>query len=116
MSVFPKISPFRGVRYNLDRIKDVSLVGGKNASLGEMIGSLSSKGVMVPGGFAVTADGYRYYLSENHLDEKINSLLLNLDKNNLKELSSIGSSVRALILNASLAKSCQLALPSLTRW
>ncbi len=88
-------------------IKDVSLVGGKNASLGEMIGSLSSKGVMVPGGFAVTADGYRYYLSENHLDEKINSLLLNLDKNNLKELSSIGSSVRALILNASFPEALQ---------
>ena len=55
-------------RFSAIRIADVSLVGGKNASLGEMYSSLTEKGVRVPDGFAVTAAGYRHFLAESGLD------------------------------------------------
>ena len=58
-------------------IKDVALVGGKNASLGEMYGNLSSAGVPVPNGFAVTSNGYNHFLAHNHLDEMVVSFLGN---------------------------------------
>lgn len=58
--------------------EDVPLVGGKNASLGEMYSKLTPKGINVPYGFAVTAEAYRYFIQENHLDEEI--------KKNLKRI------------------------------
>ena len=56
-------------------INDVEQVGGKNASLGEMIGNLSSLGVSVPGGFATTAHAYREFLATDGLDQRINDRL-----------------------------------------
>ena len=53
------------------RIKDVPIVGGKNASLGEMLCSLKRKGIRVPLGFATTAEAYFYYLEANHLTDKV---------------------------------------------
>ncbi|MBU4270097.1 hypothetical protein L6269_03310, partial [Candidatus Dependentiae bacterium] len=50
-------------------INDISLVGGKNASLGEMIQQLTKKGVSIPSGFVITADAYKYYLKFNNLDK-----------------------------------------------
>ena len=64
------VIPFENLR-NID----VPSVGGKNASLGEMISQLSAKGVRVPTGFATTADAYREFLAQNGLDEKINAEL-----------------------------------------
>ena len=61
------------------RNTDVGSVGGKNASLGEMISQLSAKGVRVPTGFATTADAYREFLAQDGLDKKINDLLDKLD-------------------------------------
>lgn len=81
-------------------INDVEKVGGKNASLGEMITQLSKKGVRVPGGFATTAYAYRTFLEENNLTEKIDDLLKNIDVNNIDELVRIGKEIRNLIENA----------------
>ncbi|HEX6641128.1 MAG TPA: PEP/pyruvate-binding domain-containing protein, partial [Thermoanaerobaculia bacterium] len=58
---------------------DVSIVGGKNASLGEMIGALQHEGVRVPDGFATTADAFRHFLRENQLVDTIGAALALLD-------------------------------------
>ena len=81
-------------------IQDVPLVGGKNASLGEMFRNLTPKGIKVPEGFAVTAEAYRYFIRENHLDEKIRKALEGLDTHNMKDLQKRGRKVRNLILKA----------------
>lgn len=75
-------------------IADVESVGGKNASLGEMIGALSNKGVRVPGGFATTAHAFEIFLKHNNLKNKINELLKDLDPNNIQELTSVGLTIR----------------------
>ena len=83
-------------------IKDVPLVGGKNASLGEMYRKLKSQGVPVPNGFAVTAEAYRYFLKENKLDKQIKAALKGLDIGNVHQLRSVGKQVRQMILSAKL--------------
>ncbi len=79
--------------------KDVSRVGGKNASLGEMIGMLKAEGIRVPGGFATTADAYREFLEANNLREKIKERIKDL-KTGQKTLDKVGSSIRRLFLRA----------------
>ena len=81
---------------------DVESVGGKNASLGEMIHNLSSLGVTVPGGFATTAAAYREFLSADGLDQKINDLLADLDVDNIEALTSAGKSIRQWIMETPL--------------
>lgn len=81
-------------------IKDIPLVGGKNASLGEMYSKLAKKGVPVPNGFALTAEAYRTFLKANQLDAKIKKILLGLDVKNVRALAKAGGAVRALILNS----------------
>ena len=83
-------------------IKDVPLVGGKNASLGEMIKYLTPKGVNIPDGFAITAEAYFYFLGKTELKEKIKKILSNLDISHIKNLQQKGKAVRNLILNAEL--------------
>ena len=83
---------------------DVALVGGKNASLGEMIRNLSEKGVAVPSGFAITAEAYRYLLQETGIQEKIRDALVDLDTHDMENLSTRGSQIRALIKNAGCPK------------
>lgn len=80
---------------------DIALVGGKNASLGEMIQSLSKKGVLIPSGFAITSHAYQYFLDANDLMPKISDLLSKLNKNNLFDLQKIGDEIRSLIKSAS---------------
>jgi len=75
-------------------IEDIPLVGGKNASLGEMYQALDHVGVRVPNGFAVSAQAYRYYLEYNKLDEKITSILDDLDIHNIKSLHAAGAQIR----------------------
>ncbi len=77
------------------RIEDVPEVGGKNASLGEMYSSLTSKGVKVPNGYAITAEAFRYYLRHNGLDQQIADYLKELDPENLEQLAEIGGKIRA---------------------
>jgi pyruvate,water dikinase len=79
-------------------IEDIPLVGGKNASLGEMCRELGPKGVKVPDGFAITAEAYRYFLREAKLDEKIRGLLGNLDTRDIKNLRLRGGQIRHAIL------------------
>ena len=79
---------------------DVPVVGGKNASLGEMISNLSELGVRVPGGFATTAEAYREFLDQAGLTEKINSLLDELDVDDVKALARAGKEIRKWIVEA----------------
>ncbi|MCB0130759.1 MAG: phosphoenolpyruvate synthase, partial [Caldilineaceae bacterium] len=72
--------------FNELTIDDVPLVGGKNASLGEMIRELTTKGVQVPNGFAVTADAYRAFLHYNELDGRIQEILDDLDTQDVNDL------------------------------
>ena len=81
-------------------INDIESVGGKNASLGEMINNLSSLGVNVPDGFATTSYAFQEFLKANRLDKKIPELLKKLDVNSIKELKKTGSKIRNLILKA----------------
>lgn len=80
--------------------RDVGLVGGKNASLGEMYRELVKEGVRVPNGFAITAEGYRHFLATNVLDKKIEAALQDLDTKDIENLRTRGSKVRQLILSA----------------
>ncbi len=78
-------------------IEDVGLVGGKNASLGEMIRNLKSKGVPVPDGFVVTAEAYRYFLKKTGLKKVIRDILTGLDTKNLPDLAKRCRQVREAI-------------------
>jgi len=77
---------------------DVETVGGKNASLGEMIGSLAALGVQVPGGFATTAHAYREFLRQGGLDERIRAELASLDVDDVEKLAATGARIRGWIL------------------
>ncbi|NNF95406.1 MAG: phosphoenolpyruvate synthase, partial [Halobacteria archaeon] len=79
-------------------IDDVESVGGKNASLGEMIRHLGQSGVMVPGGFATTAHAYREFLSHEGLAERINMALSQLDVDDVAALAKTGAQIRGWIM------------------
>jgi len=79
-------------------INDVEKVGGKNASLGEMIGNLTALGVSVPNGFATTADAYREFLATDGLDKRINDRLDKLNVDNIADLTSAGADIRQWII------------------
>jgi pyruvate,water dikinase len=83
-------------------MNDVEHVGGKNASLGEMISNLGELGVTVPGGFATTAAAYRDFLAADGLDARIHSLLDDLDVDDIEALTSAGRRIREWILNTPL--------------
>lgn len=78
-------------------MSDVPVVGGKNASLGEMISSLKGAGIDVPDGFATTADAYRRFLAHNGLDTRINSILDSLDVDDVTALTTAGQKIRAWV-------------------
>jgi pyruvate,water dikinase len=84
------------------RSEDLPIVGGKNASLGEMWNTLRPLGINVLDGFATTADAYRLFLHENDLDRKLFDLLSGLDVENTRELQHRGAKARRLILGAKL--------------
>jgi pyruvate,water dikinase len=88
-------------------MKDLSLVGGKNASLGEMISCLTKKGILIPSGFAITTDAYWAHLKENNLVENIKMLLNQMNKKKLKEFASLGLEIRSLIRTAPLPHTLQ---------
>jgi len=80
------------------RMSDVASVGGKNASLGEMISQLGATGVRVPGGFATTSRAYREFLAQGRLDERIAGRLDRLDVNDVTALAKAGAEIRGWIL------------------
>jgi len=91
-------------------INDVEKVGGKNASLGEMIGNLSNLGVSVPNGFATTAEAYREFLATDGLDKKINDRLNTLNVDDIAELTRAGADIRRWITETPFQASFDQAL------
>src|ERR1700723_1797780 len=89
----PYIIPFEKLKN-----KDVDLVGGKNASIGEMISRLAGLGVSVPGGFATTSHAYRDFLAQGGLDERIRVALGSLDVDDVERLAVIGKQIRGWML------------------
>ncbi|WP_201501466.1 phosphoenolpyruvate synthase [Psychrobacter cibarius] len=89
---------------NLDQLgkDDIEMVGGKNASLGEMISHLSDLGVSVPGGFATTSNAFNRFLNETGLLDKINSELKTLDVDDVKKLAETGKKIRTWIIEQEL--------------
>ena len=92
------------------RNKDVAIVGGKNASLGEMISQLKAKGVRVPTGFATTAEAFNDFLSQNNLGTKIEDELKDLDINDVVKLAASGKKIRRWILDAPFSKELELEI------
>jgi len=80
--------------------KDVALVGGKNASLGEMIRNLSKEGVNIPPGFAITAEAYRYLVKRAGISQKIKDILADLDTHDMEDLAERGERLRNLIAHS----------------
>ncbi len=80
-------------------MNDVERVGGKNASLGEMISNLSNVGVSVPGGFATTADAFRAFLEQSGLNKKINDELKELDVDDVEKLMESGAKIRQWVMD-----------------
>lgn len=91
-------------------IKDVEQVGGKNASLGELFSKLYSKGIRVPDGYATTAFAFQNFLEENKLNEPLQHLVEQLDKQDFTNLNEVGAKARELILNATLPQALQQAI------
>ncbi len=91
-------------------IADVPLVGGKNASLGEMYQNLSKQGVVVPNGFAISAYAYNYFLEQTGVKQKIQEILSTLNTHDLKNLQDHGHRVRETILAAELPNDLKSAI------
>ena len=91
-------------------MNDVARVGGKNASLGEMIGSLAASGVKVPGGYATTADAFREFLGENALEERIAEALGSLDVEDVAALATTGDRIRRWVCDATLPRALEDAV------
>ncbi|NZA27987.1 phosphoenolpyruvate synthase [Luteimonas sp. SJ-92] len=84
------------------RLNDLAQVGGKNSSLGEMIGNLSQLGVSVPGGFATTADAFRAFIAHNDLEKRIFDRLATLDVEDVRALTAAGKEIRGWVIEAPL--------------
>jgi pyruvate,water dikinase len=89
------VKPFEEVR-----AQDVALVGGKNASLGEMIRNLGEKGVNVPTGCAITAEAYKYVVEKAGISQKIKDTLVGLDTRDMENLAERGAKIRNLIVHS----------------
>jgi pyruvate, water dikinase len=91
------VIPFRELRNT-----DISVVGGKNASLGEMMYSLKGAGISIPDGFATTAEAFRFFLTENNLYGDLKEILSKLNTSNFDNLTEISAKARTLVLRAKL--------------
>ena len=92
------------------RMTDVEVVGGKNASLGEMISQLAASGVRVPGGFATTAHAFREFLKASGLTEKINARLAALNTDDVRALAEAGAEIRGWVESAPFPKALEDAI------
>ena len=91
-------------------LEAIAEVGGKNASLGEMIRQLSAQGVRVPGGFATTAAAYRHFIQAGGLQQQLHAILDGLDSHNIAQLQAAGAAARALLLAADLPADLEQAI------
>ncbi len=105
--MIPYIKKFSGIS-----ISDINLVGGKNASLGEMYSRLAVKGVPVPDGFAVTSFAFEEFLSQNDLHTPLHDLLLALNRKDYSNLSETGAKARELFLKAQMPDKLKTAIRS----
>jgi pyruvate,water dikinase len=96
----PQLATALVVPFEQLRMTDVEVVGGKNASLGEMISQLAASGVRVPGGFATTAHAFREFLAHSGLKDKIARRLIDLDTDNVRALAEAGTQIRQWIHDA----------------
>ena len=92
------------------RMSDIEAVGGKNASLGEMISQLAASGVRVPGGFATTAQAFRRFLHEAGLSERIRARLAALDTDDVRALAEAGAEIRRWVVQAPLPAELEAAV------
>lgn len=92
------------------RLEHLAQVGGKNASLGEMIGHLTELGVLVPGGFATTAAAFQEFIAYQETDQKIYALLDTLDVGDVAGLAKVGKEIRDLILNLPFSSAFEAAI------
>ena len=99
------VAPFEQLR-----MSDVETVGGKNASLGEMISQLAASGVRVPGGFATTAHAFREFLTQGGLAARINDRLATLDVDDVRALAEAGAQIRQWIIDTPLPAALQAAI------
>lgn len=102
---------------NFDQIEitDIHLVGGKNASLGEMFQKLSSQGINVPDGFAITSSAYNQFIDQNKLRGVLTTTLSTLDTDNYTNLTQVGKAIRAHILNATIPSDVAIAIKNAYR-
>ncbi|MDE2082423.1 MAG: phosphoenolpyruvate synthase [Burkholderiales bacterium] len=99
------VAPFEHLR-----MTDVEVVGGKNASLGEMISQLAASGVRVPGGFATTAHAFRQFLHHGGLDERIRARLARLDADDVRALAEAGAEIRQWVVDTPLPPALEAAV------
>ena len=99
------VAPFEQLR-----MSDVQVVGGKNASLGEMISQLAASGVRVPGGFATTAHAFRSFLGHEGLAQRINDKLATLDVDDVRALAEAGALIRSWIVETPLPPALEAAI------
>ena len=97
----------RVIAFSKLRASDVDAVGGKNASLGEMISQLAKAGVRVPDGFATTAAAYREFLAANQITDRIVERLASLDADNVRALADAGREIRGWIIDAPLPEALE---------
>ena len=94
------------------RLSDLGKVGGKNSSLGEMIGNLAKLGVSVPGGFATTADAFQQFIAQSGLADRIQQRLAGLDVENVDELNRAGAEIRHWVIETPLLPAFDAAVRS----
>lgn len=91
-------------------INDIAEVGGKNASLGEMFNHLTNRGLLIPDGFSITSAAYKYFVSFNKLEKKLQKLMDELDRKDFANLTNIGAQARKLILGGSMPADLKIAI------
>jgi len=106
----PNLAAALVVPFEQLRMTDVEVVGGKNASLGEMISQLAQSGVRVPGGFATTAHAFREFLAHGGLTERINARLATLDTDDVRALAEAGAEIRQWVIDAPFPASFEQAV------
>ena len=98
------------------RMTDVEQVGGKNASLGEMLSQLAGKGIRVPDGFATTAEAFRDFLRANDIESKINARLAALNVDDVKALAEAGAEIRGWVIDAPLPQQLEVEIRQFHAW
>ncbi|GAB2984124.1 phosphoenolpyruvate synthase [Mucilaginibacter puniceus] len=91
-------------------INDIAEVGGKNASLGEMYNHLTNKGLLIPDGFSITSTAYKYFISFNKLEDKLQNLMDGLDRKDFSNLTKTGTMARAHIMNGLMPADLKMAV------